>query len=312
MTPSRKDLVAGGTVAPASSHQWQVDTRKRRTSLASDVSEQLRITLERAEDLIDFGSVQVDGRLEQDPKRRLAGTETVTVNLPMGGTRRFYEADPARILYRDAHLLADDKEAGIPRQQTPHDAYNNLVAALYRLLSRTGGRQAPYLAMHHRLDRDTSGVMVFCLDRSANRRLGEAFQRRQVEKDYLAWVEGNPREDSWTAAEDIGRKDGRYVTRPAGEGKSARTFFRVLCRESGRSLVHARPITGRTHQIRLHLAHAGHPVIGDRRYGGRSADRLMLHACRLVMPHPVTGSRLTLTASPPDGWPSLPETASPG
>lgn len=293
-----------GKGAPAGpSHlQWSVEEEAEGACLADYLARQLLLNEEDARDLIDFGSVQIGGRQERDPGRRLSSGQEVRVYRPWGGTRRFYEIDPARILFRDRTLFAYDKEPGIPSQQTPSDAYNNLFAAVIRRISKEGAK-APYVALHHRLDRETSGVMVFALDRSANRKLGDAFQRHEVKKEYLAWVQGRPAPDEWVGSEDIGRKDGRYCTCPQGRGKSAETLFRVIHRDEDRSLVSAMPLTGRTHQIRLHLAAAGFPVLGDRLYGGRPSGRLYLHAHRLRLAHPADGSELTLTAPVPADWP---------
>ena len=256
---------------------------------------------ERAEDLIDFGSVQVNGKQERRPSRTLAPGDVLLVSWPRGGTRRFYEIRPENILYRDRELFAYNKEASVPSQQTPSDGYNNLFAAVSRYLAAEGLRD-PYVALHHRLDKDTSGVMIFALDRSANRSLGAAFERKEVAKEYLAWVEGCPVRSPWVSREDIGRSGGRYVFCPRGQGKQAETVFELLRAEDARALVLARPLTGRTHQIRLHLAAAGHPVVGDRLYGGPAAPRLYLHAYRLTLNHPKTRRQTTFTATLPPDW----------
>lgn len=255
-------------------------------------------------DLIDFGSVYVEGRQERNASRRLAGTEEIRVCWPRKGTLRTYEIDPSRILFEDRYALAYNKEAGIPSQQTPSDGYNNLFAALYRYLKRKEILN-PYVALHHRLDQETSGVMILALDRAANRNLGNAFMHRSVVKEYLAWVAGNPSSDEWICDQDIGRKDSRYRSCPKGQGKPAQTSFRVVSRTGlkEQALVLAHPHTGRTHQIRLHLAASGHPVLGDGLYGGPPAPRLYLHAWRLTLPHPVKRSELVLTAPVPPEWP---------
>ncbi|NLI81391.1 MAG: RluA family pseudouridine synthase [Deltaproteobacteria bacterium] len=270
-------------------------------SLAEYLARELSIPPHEASDLIDFGSVQVDGRQARSGAMFLKGVSEVRVYPPYNGTRRHYEIDVRRILHRDTCLLAYDKEAGIPSQQTPSDAYNNVFAALKRYLAaeRIG---EPYVALHHRLDRETSGILLVSLMKKANRTLGGAFAQRKIRKDYLAWVLGHPRKDYWTASEDIGRKGGRYCTLPKGTGKSAETAFWVLWRESGRTLVHGCPVTGRTHQIRLHLAAHGTPVLGDTMYGGGREDRLYLHAWRLTIVHPSTGKTLHLTAPVPPDW----------
>ena len=285
-----------------STNQLSVAASSRGRALAGYLAENFLITEEEASDLIDFGSVQINGRQERSPGRLLEGSEEIRIYWPWQGVRRHYGLDPGRIVYRDRYLLAYDKEAGIPSQQTPADAYNNLYAAVFRYLKEEG-RGEPYVALHHRLDRETSGVMLFALDRSVNGKLGSAFEHHRVVKDYLACVLGNPSFDSMTAREDIGRKAGRYTVCPRGEGKAAETSLKVIHRGEGRTLVLAHPRTGRTHQIRLHLSHLGHPVLGDRLYGGGAAKRLYLHAYRLRLAHPATGSELTLMAPVPPDWP---------
>jgi 23S rRNA pseudouridine1911/1915/1917 synthase len=256
---------------------------------------------DQARDLIDFGSIQVNERQERNPARLLRRGDIVQVFWPRGGTKRFYEIRPENILHRDRELFAYSKESGVPSQQTPSDAYNNLYAAVYRHLIAEG-LSNPYVALHHRLDKETSGVMLFALDRSVNRRLGADFEQRKIKKEYLAWVEGRPQNDAWISREDISRSGGRYVACGRGRGKQAETAFQVIHATADRALVLAQPVTGRTHQIRLHLVAAGHPVIGDRLYGGPPAPRLYLHAHRLTLSHPTTGARLTLMAPLPPDW----------
>jgi len=289
---------------------WTVDHGAAATTLGLHVAKALLISSEAAADLIDFGSVQVNGRQERTASRLLIPGDTVQVHWPRGGTVRSYEIDPQRILFQDAVLLAYDKERGIPSQQTPYDAYNNLFEGLQRHLKATG-QHPVYVGLHHRLDRETTGVMVFSLEPRANRKLGRAFEARQVVKEYLAWVGGHPGQEAWTREDDIGKKRGRYTTVPKGEGKPAITRFQTLFRGEGSSLVLARPLTGRTHQIRLHLAASGHPILGDRLYGGDPSSLLHLHAHRLKLPHPFSGRQLDLTAPIPPDWPEPREAATP-
>lgn len=281
---------------------WEVLQGAVGSLLAEEAARELRMSPDQAVDLIDFGSIQVNERQERDPRRRLEPGDRVRVFWPRGGTNRRYEIRPEHILYRDRALLAYNKEASIPSQQTPSDAYNNLHAAVWRYLVSEGVSK-PYVALHHRLDRGTSGVMIFALDRAVNRRLGTAFEQRRVRKEYLAWAAGRPDRETWVSREDIGRGGGRYVACPRGQGKRAETAFQVLVAVEDRALILARPLTGRTHQIRLHLAACGHPVLGDRLYGGPEAPRLCLHAYRLTLDHPATGASLVVTAGLPPDWP---------
>lgn len=366
----------------SSAFRWSAREEDKGTRLDQAVSSYLGIPLAETAGLIDFGSVYVQGRIERNPARIINGGEAISVTIPAHGPNRFFELDPGRILYRDRFLLACDKEAGIPSQQTPSDAYNNVYAALLRFLEKERG-PGRYAALHHRLDRETSGVMVFALDRGVNKALGAAFQEKHVRKDYLAWIEGSPDADRWTTNLGIAKIGNRYCASPGGGGKNAVTEFRVLYRgrdesrdpprmtghgaslarpispvegreghvgngdagsrmradqgtgayreayhgedrevlpvrktaQSGhraagtpetRTLVLATPLTGRTHQIRIHLAAEGHPILGDRPHGGRQAKRLMLHAFRLVLRHPATGTSLTLEAPVPEDFPLPP------
>ena len=297
-------------------YRFPVTKKDRGTLLDRFLASRAGFSLEEARDLIRFGAVWVNRDRETDGNRTLETGEDVTLNIPRHGVRRAYEAAPERILYLDAWVLAYDKEAGVPCQPTPYDAYNNVYEALRRLGSgggcslgeasptarggsRADGTPAGYLAMHHRLDLGVSGVMVFARSIRANTPLFEAFRDRHVDKAYLAVVCGIPPEDSWEERAPIGRQGGRYLCAEPGKGKEAETAFRVLRRSAGLALVEARPRTGRTHQIRLHLARCGLPILGDRQYGGRPHARCMLHAHRLGLPHPVTGKRLVIEAPLP-------------
>lgn len=272
----------------------------------------VRLPLDKARDLVSFGAVYVEGKMEQDAERLLKPGQEVRVHISGYGTRRFYETDPDRLLYRDALLLAYDKEAGIPCQKTPYDAYNNVYAGLKRFLnpspfSAGKGFQetlstSGYLGMHHRLDKDVSGVMIFALSVHANRFLAEGFRTRAVEKVYRAIVSGSPEEDSWVEKAPIGRKKGKYLCLGAGEGKEAETGFRVIQRGQGLTLVEAYPKTGRTHQIRLHLALGGLPVLGDRQHEGAPYTRCMLHSFRLTLSLPPGRERLLIEAPMPEAF----------
>ncbi len=292
------------------SFRWRTRAEDRGLGLAEAVSAYLRVPKGEAANLIDFGSVYVRGRVERNPSMILCGEEEISVTFAPYETGRFYEIDPARIIFRDRFVFVYDKESGIPSQQVPYDAYNNVFAALLRHLAReeTGDR---YAALHHRLDRETSGVLLLALEKKVNESLGRAFRERRVKKQYLAWVEGCPKDDSWTCDSDIGKVRGKYTAVRKGEGKEARTFFRVLRREEGRTLVLANPLTGRTHQIRIHLAEAGHPVLGDRTYGAKPDKRLYLHAWRLELKHPASGKLLGFEAPVPADWPGRAEQETP-
>ena len=212
------------------------------------------------------------------------------------------------ILYRDDAIIVVDKPAGIPTHAPePSDPY---PGDALRIVQRQEG--LAYLGMHQRLDADTSGALLFSLRPEANRALAAAFEGRAARKVYFAAVLGAPEVDESSIDAPIARdRDGRWkvTTRQDPTGQPARTRCRVVERgwigkkSEGRpfAVIEAIPETGRTHQIRLHLAHVGLPVIGDRLYGGAAAafPRLCLHAAELTIPHPSTGKRVTIGAPLP-------------
>lgn len=204
------------------------------------------------------------------------------------------------VVFEDPWLLAVDKPAGIATQGTWATDRHDLLALLKT--------QRPDLSLflHHRLDQGTSGLLVLVKDAKANKGLAEAFASRDLEKLYLVRISA-PLEPC-TVEAPIGRLRGADPGRFGCSGdlmepKSARTDFRPATTEETGGLVPghyvvARIHTGRTHQIRVHLAHLGRPVLGDALYGGAPSDRLWLHAWQLGLKHPVTGADLRLEAPP--------------
>jgi RluA family pseudouridine synthase len=204
------------------------------------------------------------------------------------------------IVFEDAWILAVDKPAGLATQGTWATDRHDLLALLKTQ------RPELKLALHHRLDQGTSGLLVLAKDPKANAGLSAAFASRDLEKLYLARITA-PLE-ACTLEASIGRIRGANPGRFGCSGdlidpKSARTDFRPATAEETAGLVPgywvvARIHTGRTHQIRVHLNHLGRPVLGDTLYGGTASDRLWLHAWRLGLKHPVTGEALRLEAPP--------------
>ncbi|MDR1920488.1 MAG: RluA family pseudouridine synthase [Candidatus Adiutrix sp.] len=256
--------------------------------------------------LIEFGSVWLDDRPCFDPDEPLARHSNFRINPPAYGPVRFYEAADRRIVFEDEDILVYDKEAGRPSQGVPHDAHNNVLAALGRLLRARG--EACDLRLPHRLDADTSGLLLLAKNRESAAALGQSFQRGQVKKEYLCLSRGTKVPDGDFSVETYIAKEGRrYVNRAQGAGLQARTGFSLLAAE-GRAgdepagiLFLASPQTGRTHQIRLHLQWAGWPIMGDRLYGGYfPSPRLMLMASRLVFSHPRTGAEVRVSLEAAD------------
>ncbi len=196
------------------------------------------------------------------------------------------DALPLKILLNRDGVVAVDKPAGLSTQRTRASALRCLQALLVERLGDPGLRAV------HRLDRGTSGVVLFARDRASTAALHAQFRRRTVEKRYRALVSPAPAEDSFTVSAALGRIPGAgprpaHLRMGVGDGPDARpseTHFKVLGRREARAAVEAHPVTGRTHQIRVHLAHVGCPILGDELYGdAHSAPRLMLHAARLTV-----------------------------
>jgi 23S rRNA pseudouridine1911/1915/1917 synthase len=207
------------------------------------------------------------------------------------------------VAYEDEHLLVVDKPAGL----VVHPARGHREGTLAQLLAgrAAGGEDPERAGIVHRLDRDTSGLLVVARSDAVHRRLQALIQSRRLEREYLALVEGRPPARTGTIEASIGR-DPRVRTRMAVGGnmpRQARTRFTLERSLSGYSLLRLRLDTGRTHQIRVHLKSIGHPVAGDPEYGTAGLlglERQFLHATRLAFPHPVTGEPVEVHSPLPE------------
>lgn len=256
----------------------------------------------RAQRLIEAGAVRVDGRAAVKRHRLTAG-ETVAVDEPV-------EAPPAEVPdaefavpYRDEHLLVVDKPAGV----VVHPARGHRSGTLAQALSgvAAGGEDAARAGIVHRLDRDTSGLLVVSRSEAAHRALRAALQAREITREYLVLVEGRPPARTGTIDAPIGR-DRRARTRVSTDTDTPRTAVTHFALERAlprTTLLRVRLETGRTHQIRAHLQAICHPVVGDPEYGtpGRlDLERQFLHATRLAFAHPVTGEAVDVSSPLPD------------
>jgi 23S rRNA pseudouridine955/2504/2580 synthase len=208
-----------------------------------------------------------------------------------------WRLDADTILFEDEWIIGVNKPAGLPTQPTLDEARANLYVLLQKFLKARDGDGA-YVGLHHRLDRDTSGVMVFTKKKEANAEIGRAFAEHLARKTYLAIVgTTRPLPETWQVDNYLARDKGKggKMTSVRSGGDRAITDFRTIAAVEGFALVEARPRTGRMHQIRVHLAGGGAPIIGDPTYGGLTKItgnaevlRVMLHAAALTFPHPVT------------------------
>ena len=267
--------------------------------------------------LIDAGEVRLDGlRARPSTGVRAGQVARVRVPSPVAALPRA-EDIPIAVVHEDAHLLVVDKPAGLVVHPGAGRAGGTLVNALLRHvrdLSGVGGVLRPGIV--HRLDRGTSGLLVVAKDDETHRALARQFSGRTVEKEYLALVLGLPARPRGRIGAPIGRDPAhrqRMSTR-SRRGREARTSWIVEERFDGAALLRVLLHTGRTHQVRVHLASVGHPVAGDAVYGGtrapssrrsearaalRSLERPALHAARLSFTHPATGERLAFAAPLP-------------
>ena len=216
------------------------------------------------------------------------------------------------MIFEDDDIVVVNKPAGMIVHSAPGHAEGSVADALARSrpgMAAVGSRERPGVV--HRLDIETSGVMVFAKTQRAYARLRAAFESHcKVRKTYLAVLHGAPRPPSGRLETTIGRKpwDARRMAVDAPGGKRAATSWTTLQRQGSLALVEFVIETGRTHQIRVHAAHLGHPVVGDSLYGDRERDRrlvvkpkrLLLHAVQLEFPHPATGKTVSFAARPPD------------
>jgi 23S rRNA pseudouridine1911/1915/1917 synthase len=272
--------------------------------------------------LIEEGRVTVNGATVR-ASRKLAGGETVRVEIPPPLDAETKPEDIALdILFEDNRLIAIAKPRGMVVHPAPGHSSGTVVNALLHHctdLSGVGGVKRPGIV--HRLDKDTSGVLIVAKDDVAHRELQAQFKARTVEKTYLAVVLGTLRGQG-TVDQPVGRHptQRKKMSVESTRGRPSRTHWRSLMDMNGATLLEVRIETGRTHQIRVHMAHLGHPVVGDPLYGGARAKGIMdsvvrrrllaqtsqaLHAWRLEVDHPENGERLRLEAPVPEEMLSL-------
>jgi 23S rRNA pseudouridine1911/1915/1917 synthase len=295
MTPDAIDLTVPAEAAGARLDRY----------LAERLPERSRSQLQR---LIHAGQVQVNGQAARPALRLEAGDRVVMT--PAAAPDSIVDPAPASdvplaVLYFDEWLIVVDKAAGVVVHPAAGHADGTLANALVaRFPDLTAAFEGRRPGIVHRLDKDTSGVMVVGRTIAAADALMRQFRERGVEKVYLALVKGAVAPPAGVIEAPVARDrhDRKRMAARAG-GRPAETAYRVLGTAGDYSWVEARPRTGRTHQIRVHFAAIGHPVAGDPVYGRRDryVPRLALHAWRLAFQHPTTGARLTFTAPlPPD------------
>ena len=234
---------------------------------------------------IENGFVKVDGVLVTKPNQKFEDGVKIELNVPEGQKNADLKPE---VIYEDDNVLVLNKPAG--------------------LLSMAKGEYCPektledYGLLVHRLDRDTSGVVIMAKNEDTQTMLRRQFQDRKAHKTYYAVVTGRPKMDEARIYLPIARDKKRPTTfRVDANGKESETFYKVVKADDKHSLIELRPTTGRTHQLRVHLNYLGHPIMGDVVYGGEKADRLYLHAKSLEITLP-GGERRTFEAPLPESF----------
>lgn len=278
---------------------------------------QLAMSRTRAQALIDTGRVTVDERpakaslvLEAGMRVAIAPAQPALAQASSPAVEPdAAPTPPLHIVYEDAHILVVDKPAGVVVHPAPGHSAGTLVDSLRaHVPDLDAGDDPTRPGIVHRLDKDTSGLLVVAKDPASHASLAEQMKERQTIKRYLALVEGNFSTAEGVVEAPIGRdprnRQRMAIVRVGHGGREARTRFRVLQAARGRTLLEVQLETGRTHQIRVHLAAVHHPVVGDPVYGRPQPPlppRQFLHAAHLEFSHPITGAWMTFDAPlPPD------------
>ena len=307
-----EDDLASGIVVPTALAGMRLD---RAVALLTDLSRS------EAGRLVDEGAVFLAGRPVTDRSRRLREADRLSVDSGRLGEAASsppppvaLEPVPFEVVYEDSELIVVDKPAGVVVHPGAGHRLDPLVAGLLARypeladLPGEGAGEPERPGIVHRLDKDTSGLLVVARTASSYRSLVAQLKRRSMGRRYLAVVVGHLESLAGVVDAPIGRSpEDPTVMAVSGAGREARTAYRVLrraCEPLEATVIEATLETGRTHQIRVHLAAIGHPVLGDRRYGGArgvmALRRPMLHAARLELEHPATGERLGFEAEPPE------------
>jgi len=263
--------------------------------------------------LCSSGKISVNGERELDPARRLIGGETVAWNLTAPDPRRTATRPEFSIVYEDGHLIVIEKPEGVssvPYERRERGTALDLIREAWRKQGKRGTATPLYTV--HRIDKDTSGLLCFAKTKLAERGLHTVFKQHLADREYLAVAHGQVRPSRIESRLIADRGDGlRGSTRRPHEGQHAVTHVEVIESLPAATVCRVRLETGRTHQIRIHLAEQGHPLVGETVYlrdhtrAGRSllqSRRLLLHAATLAFDHPVTGERLRFASELPPSF----------
>ena len=272
------------------------------------LSEGSGLSRSRVAALMQEGLCSLDGQTCTKPSEKGKPGQIFRLTVPAPKPAAPQAQDlPITLLYQDADIAVVDKPCGMVVHPAAGNEDGTLVnALLYHLdsLSGIGGELRPGIV--HRLDKDTSGVLLVAKNDAAQQELSRQLSERETEKHYLALVEGHMKEPDGFIDIPIARsRNDRKKMAIDPEGRPSQTEWKVLAEGKGCTLLDVHILTGRTHQIRVHMKSIGHPVCGDPIYGiqrGIPVPRLMLHARRMTITHPTTGERMSFTAPVPEAF----------
>jgi 23S rRNA pseudouridine1911/1915/1917 synthase len=300
------------TIIPVETSRIHIGTEHAGKRIDVAAAELTGLTRSRIRHLIDGGLLLVNGK-EVKQNYRARPEDVISLSIPTEEPTLVPEDLPVEILYQDESVIVVNKPPGMvvyPGAGHNSGTLMNAVARCSPALATVGAPLRPGVV--HRLDRDTSGVMVIALTDGAYYNLVEQFRERTISRKYMVLVYGNLREDCGEISLKIGRSesDRKKMSTRTRRGKEAVTHWKVLERYRYATLIEAKLGTGRTHQIRVHFASLGHPVLGDRTYGKKTVieagktkiafERQMLHAMTLGFVHPMTGQYMEFEKEMPN------------
>ncbi len=272
------------------------------------VSQRFKLSRRAAQEAILKGRIDLEGFLCEEPGKMVSPSAELIYNVNRPKARRVIDS-PIQVLYDDSYLVVLQKPPGVATTPSGDWESDTIVSRVERYFAIRHGGQEPYVGVVHRLDRDTSGVMIFAKNPEITRKLQETWRAHEIGREYLAIVMDAPPKDSIVCRRDVvetGERR-RRLARQGEAGQSAVTHIELIEILSRRgALVRCIPETGRTHQIRLHLNSIGCPVFGDELYGRKVRNdqvkppRLCLHAARLQFRHPVMGQEMEFDTQLPD------------
>lgn len=278
------------------------------------LSRQLALSRSHVQRLVNSNLILINKEYARVSKRVKAG-DILSVTVPAQEKESIIPEDiPLNIVYEDDDIIALNKPRGMVVHPAPGNKTGTLVNALLaysKELSAIGGEDRPGIV--HRLDKDTSGIILVAKNDTAHKTLAGDFKRNRIKKAYIAIVFGVPKKKKDRINLPVGRHPinrKKVAVLKEGLGRTALTYYETLEQYKEYSLLKVRPITGRTHQIRVHLKHIGHPIIGDKIYGSRHAKSFnmagqALHAFSLAFSHPTTGKTMYIEAPIPKDMSSV-------